>query len=250
MHSGRVSPFHRGPRGPGWYPCDVLTDSPCPQTEDEPRATVVARQLRERILTGRLVSGDRLKDLPLSEEFGVSRNTVRDALGQLAGEGLAVYRRNAGCSVTTLTTGDVRDIFTVRRALESVGVDHSADADLSGLHRQLDRSRQAAEHGDWTGLGTSSLRLHQQIVGFVGSTRLDSFCFSILAQLRLVLAVMPDEGEYQREWFDRDRELVDALESGRHRQAQLVLTRYLADAERQIIDALRGRDTGGGTGRW
>lgn len=212
-----------------------------PQTEDIPRATVVAGTLRDRILTGQLVSGDRLKDLPLSEEFGVSRNTVREALGRLSSEGLAVYRRNAGCSVATLTAEDARDIFKVRRKLEAVGIDSSVDADVSVLTRQREISRIALTTGNWSELSTASLRLHQHIVGFIGSVRLDAFYASILAQLRLVFSVMPDEREHQKEWYDRDEELVAALVSGQRRQAQMLLTQYLDDSEGQIIDTVRAQ---------
>src|SRR6266545_692739 len=50
--------------------------------------------------------------------------------------------------------------------------------------------RKAAAEERWSDLGTTSLRLHQGIVGLLGSPRFDAFFATIVAQLRLVFAVM------------------------------------------------------------
>ncbi|WP_293781590.1 GntR family transcriptional regulator [uncultured Aeromicrobium sp.] len=212
--------------------------------QDDSRPGRIAQQLREEILIGEIMPGTRLKDQALAERFDISRNTVREALGQLARDGLVVYRRNAGCAVRILTEEDARDIYRVRRSIEAAGVDASTavgPTTLDQLRRQLAVSAAAIQQEQWTQLDTSSLRIHQHLVGFIGSPRLDAFFATILAQLRLVFAVMPDEVAHQREWFSRDTELVEDLLSGRRRQAHGVLLQYLEDSERQIIDAIRAQ---------
>src|SRR6476620_6160473 len=60
------------------------------------RSQTVIQKLREMILSGELISGTRLHEVPLSENLQVSRTPVRDALSVLAHEGLLEYRPNRG----------------------------------------------------------------------------------------------------------------------------------------------------------
>lgn len=211
-------------------------------TTGPPTAIRISATLRERITTGELAPGTRLKDSPLADEFGVSRNTLRDSLRQLEIDGLVISRRNAGYAVRMLTETDAHDIYQVRRTLEGAGVEATTRAsaqELDGLSTCVTASRKAARGGQWSQVGTHSLRLHQAIVALLGSERFDSFFSNILAQLRLVFAVMDDEGTFQTQWIDRDDGLVKLLASGNRRQAHLELLQYLADSEAQIIDAIR-----------
>src|SRR6266487_2072280 len=67
----------------------------------------VAHDLRQDVLEGRLPPGARLRDQKLADRFGVSRNTLRDALRLLSVEGLVVSRLHAGSEVRRLTPEDV-----------------------------------------------------------------------------------------------------------------------------------------------
>jgi DNA-binding GntR family transcriptional regulator len=207
-----------------------------------PTATRVALELREQIISGALSPGTRLKDSQLASHHQVSRNTLRDALKQLESDGLVVSRRNAGSAVRVLTETDAHDIYKVRHTLEAAGIDASTAADratVRGFRHYVASSRIAVAENRWSDLGTSSLRLHQAIVGLLGSPRVDAFFSNTLAQLRLVFAVMNDESVFQTQWVPRDEELVSLLIAGNRRQAQMELRQYLLDSEAQVIDAIR-----------
>jgi DNA-binding GntR family transcriptional regulator len=210
--------------------------------ENAHTATRVANQMREQITRGVLLPGVRLKDTSLAEAHQVSRNTLRDALRQLENDGLVVLRRNAGYAVRVLTEEDAHDIYRVRHLLESAGVDASTRVPRDGLApltASVDAERAAARDRMWAEVGTTGLRLHQGIVGLIGSPRTNAFFATIIAQLRLVFAVMEDEASFQAQWMDRDEELLELILTGQRRQAQLELTQYLIDSEMQIIDAIR-----------
>jgi DNA-binding GntR family transcriptional regulator len=219
-----------------------------PSSDGLDTAARVASELREQIMTGVLLPGIRLKDSWLAEHYGVSRNTLRDALRQLESDGLVTSKRNAGCTVRRLTEEDAHDIYNVRHILESAGIDLSVAADrgdMSRFNNYVELSSQAAAAKRWSDLGTGSLRLHQGIVELIGSPQINTFFSNILAQLRLVFAVMQDEAAFQIQWVERDAELVALLTCGNRRQAQLVLRQYLLDSEGQIIDAIRASDAAG-----
>jgi DNA-binding GntR family transcriptional regulator len=209
---------------------------------DQHTADRVAAELRGDILTGHLLPGHRLKDAQLAAQFRVSRNTLREALRLLVADGLVVTRLHAGSSVRRLTEDDVRDIYRVRRTIEVsavLGSSHATEGQLKAVSDALDRTAAALKEALWQDVGTASLVFHQAIVGLCDSERLDAFFANILAQLRLVFAVMPDESAFQRQWVERDRRIADLLLGGRRADAAADLARYLDDSEALVIDAIR-----------
>ncbi|PYG88861.1 DNA-binding GntR family transcriptional regulator [Ruminiclostridium sufflavum DSM 19573] len=80
----------------------------------------VFNQLRSQILTGIYKPGDSLIELRLSEELGVSRTPIREAIRQLELEGLVHAIPNKGAVVKGVTEQDVEDIFTIRMRIEGL----------------------------------------------------------------------------------------------------------------------------------
>ncbi len=87
----------------------------------------VFNQLRKQILTGAYKPGESLIELRLSEELGVSRTPVREALRQLELEGLIVSIPNKGVIVKGVTDQDVEDIFTIRTMIEGLAARWAAE---------------------------------------------------------------------------------------------------------------------------
>jgi DNA-binding GntR family transcriptional regulator len=81
------------------------------------RAQVV-EQLRTAILAGDIPPGAPLVETALSERFDVSRGPLREALRQLIEEGLVVTVPYTGTHVAPLSVDDVREIYSLRTALE------------------------------------------------------------------------------------------------------------------------------------
>src|SRR3954467_8981264 len=82
----------------------------------------VVDELRRSILTNRRRPGDRLIEDRLSEEMGVSRIPIREALRALAAEGLVDVQPRRGASVADVSTQVARDLVEVRATLE--GLNH------------------------------------------------------------------------------------------------------------------------------
>jgi DNA-binding GntR family transcriptional regulator len=74
--------------------------------------------LREDIIDWRLAPGTVLAEVELSERLGVSRTPVREALGRLLAEGLVAAQGGRGVVVTTVSVGDIAQLFELRQALE------------------------------------------------------------------------------------------------------------------------------------
>jgi DNA-binding GntR family transcriptional regulator len=90
-------------------------------------ATGVYLALRNAILDGKFEPGEWLRQERLAEELEVSQTTVRDALNQLIGEGLAVRIPYKGVRVVTISASDLEDIYAMRAVLEGLAAEGAAD---------------------------------------------------------------------------------------------------------------------------
>jgi GntR family transcriptional regulator, transcriptional repressor for pyruvate dehydrogenase complex len=149
-------------------------------------ADTVAVRLREEIVSGRLRPGEKLPtEQQLSETYGVSRPTVREAVGRLKHDGLVITRQGAGAyvadpgavSVFRLDIADfsnreeIRNIVELLMAIEASATEHAAvrrsDEDLKAIQAQLDAMQQAIDRGE-SGVD-EDLAFHRAIIEATGN---------------------------------------------------------------------------------
>ena len=87
---------------------------------DTRRSDSIAEQLEERIFNGTYSDGDRLDEVRLAGEFGVSRTPLREALQRLARSGLVTLIPRRGAFVTQPGPVELLEMFEVMAELESV----------------------------------------------------------------------------------------------------------------------------------
>jgi len=112
------------------------------EAASERRALVdkLASDLQQRVLSGALPSGTRLRQSALAAEFGVSRTPIREALRKLQAGGLVELQPHRGALVRGLSAREIRDAYEVRAELEALAADLAA---VRIRHDQLDRLRAA-----------------------------------------------------------------------------------------------------------
>lgn len=130
---------------------DLLVDPP----STEPATHTVLSTLREKILTGAIAPGARLRAEALATEMNVSRTPIRSALAVLSAEGIVQYSVNRGYTVRSVTIGDILAAVEVRAALEGtaarISVDHGwTAADLARLKDCVVRGREIVDRGAWS----------------------------------------------------------------------------------------------------
>ena len=116
-----------------------------------PLRDVVFNTLRDAILTGKLVPGERLMENQLAEKLGVSRTPVREALRMLELENLVELVPRKGAQVPDMSEKDIVDILEVRSALEglatSVACKKMSKEDLQQLkNMEVDFEKAVAEN--------------------------------------------------------------------------------------------------------
>lgn len=117
----------------------------------------VADILAERILSGDLAPGARIKQDELAEELETSRIPVRDALRMLEARGLVTMRANAGARVTSLTRRDLEVSYEIRERIEPLlladSVPHLTDEDLADLRAVMERNEGVTDVDEAIALG-------------------------------------------------------------------------------------------------
>ena len=91
------------------------------------KQTLVAQRLRKAVLDGELAPGTWLRQAELSTIAGVSRTPVREALVQLASEGLVTIHPHKGVRANPVSLEEFEDIYLVREALEPLAARLSAE---------------------------------------------------------------------------------------------------------------------------
>jgi DNA-binding GntR family transcriptional regulator len=106
---------------------------------------VLREKIEEQIATGELPPGSTLDEAALVEAHGVSRTPVREALIQLAAEGLIEMRPRHGAVVTSIGPGRLIEMFEVMAELESMCGRLAARRMSVGEHKMLAKAHEDCE---------------------------------------------------------------------------------------------------------
>jgi DNA-binding GntR family transcriptional regulator len=193
-----------------------------------------ARELRDRVLTGRLRTGDRLDLDQISDEFGISRTPVREALLELSYEGLVAVTPRSGITVIGISPDDAVDNFAVLATLAGKAAEWATsriDAwQLAELHCLAD----AVEDPD---VVSTNRRFHRAVNLAAGSPRL-------LTYLRQAVRVVPVSyfdlfPEQERRSRAEHAELLSAIERGDATAARAIAEAHVLAAGAALGDWMR-----------
>ncbi len=153
----------------------------------------IANQLRQAIISGTLTPGSVVTEMELANRFGVSRGPLREAMSQLAEEGLLISVPYTGTRVANVTLADVREIYSLRISLESLAFRHlwtSRDdafrLEMANRHRALQQSLSATDRFVST---AAEVHLHSLVYEACGHKLLLETWRRIAGRLQLYLAV-------------------------------------------------------------
>ena len=131
------------------------------------RKTALSTTLRQRILTMQVAPGAVLDEVALSEEFGLSRPPVREAMRQLAGEGFIELEANRPARAASMSYRTLRDFFLVAPmiyvAATRLAAENASKADIAGLRDIQDEFRAAVRSNDVDSRVFQNDRFHLRI---------------------------------------------------------------------------------------
>jgi DNA-binding GntR family transcriptional regulator len=188
--------------------------------------------LRAAIVEGRLQPGDRLKEVELAEQLGISRAPVREALRQLEHEGLVASLPYRATEVLGVSQEEIAEVLVpIRLTIESFAFRKAlpllSDADFEALGQLVARMRDAAERGDLDELAEDDVRFHELVIERSGQPH----CLQIwrLIEPRVRAYFRRDAPAHQRadEIADEHDELLQALVARDEAQLLDTLARHI-----------------------
>ncbi|MCZ7528634.1 MAG: GntR family transcriptional regulator [Acidimicrobiia bacterium] len=139
-------------------------------------ADQVYDSIRDSILSGRLVPGTLHSVKSLADELEVSRTPVREALIDLASQGMVRFERNRGVRILQRTAHDILEIFSLRLLMEvpatRAAVPRLTDGAVRMLEKEFDRMGAAADAGDEPRMMRHDRRFHVVLLEASGNERL------------------------------------------------------------------------------
>ncbi|PJJ87084.1 DNA-binding GntR family transcriptional regulator [Brevirhabdus pacifica] len=131
-------------------------------------AVEVTDRLRQMILEGRLKPGEKIREKLLTEEFGVSRTPLREALKVLASEGLLELIPNRGAIISRQSDAEREEIFLVLSTLEGLAgelaCEAATDEELQEIARLTDALRPQFEARDRRSYFSLNQAIHNAIL--------------------------------------------------------------------------------------
>jgi DNA-binding GntR family transcriptional regulator len=197
-----------------------------------PLNKMVADAIRERILAGEFEPGERLAEEALSAELGVSRMPVREALRQLAAEGIVTIEPRRGASVTAYTPQQVQELVEVRATLESLNAKLAArrkdPEQIAELQRVLAAGARINEKTDLAAIQENNNRFHEALEAIGANSVLSSIVRSLRDRTALIFA-RQSRARVRENWKEH-AEIVKAVISGDAEMASLLAGRHVYNA--------------------
>lgn len=214
-----------------------------PLREPNPRrlGELAADALRRAILLGQLGAGTRLVEDDLAARLHVSRGPIRDALRQLAEEGL-VSTAGRGASVAATGLDNIRELYSLRCAIECLSVELAiqlfSKRDLAEARARLEAMLRAAAEGPLESFVDRDLAFHTLFYERVGHRRLLRAWQALEPSFRVLLSVANINPRIDEVLRMHER-ILAAVEAGDAAEAQRWVRAHLAEAERVLSLAYR-----------
>ena len=213
------------------------------QTADRVRS--IAAALEEEIVLGWLLPRERLVEEDLAERLGVKRHVVREALAELERVGLVERIPNRGAVVRLLDPAEVRQIYSVREALETLAAEQIplpvAPEVLAPLRALQQLHAEAVAVGDARGAFRANMRFHETLFRACGNPHLVELIQGLAQKVhgaRSITAASPEHLALAR---DEHAAMVEALAAGDRPRLVALCRQHLGPSRDAYIAAVETR---------
>ena len=217
--------------------------SPLDLNNYRPLREMVFETLREAIIKGLLRPGERLMEIQIAEELGVSRTPVREAIRKLELEGFLVMVARKGAYVADISVKDITDIFEVRAALEGLAAGLAAERiteeELEQLERALVQTSEATT-GDLNTVVQSDTSFHELIYRASRNQRLQQIVTHLQEQIQRFRAVSLSQPGRTRVFLEEHRKIVEAISERNSELASLLAREHIENAEQSLLSVFEG----------
>lgn len=199
----------------------------------------VFNTLRERILKGDLKPGERLMEIHLADQLGVSRTPIREAIRMLELEGLVKMVPRKGAQVAKISREDVQDVLEVRKALDTLAVklacDRITEDEIAKLKAEEDKFESTLKTEDATLIAEADVAFHDVIQAASKNKRLKNMISNLAERIyRYRFEYIKQQSDGGKTLIDEHREIIKCIEEKDVEAAIRAIELHIDNQEKSI----------------
>ena len=209
----------------------------------KPLREIVSDALRQAIRDGVLPPGERLMEIPLAEELGVSRTPIREAIRILEQEGLVVMIPRRGTYVADMSLKDVTEVFELRSILEELAAELAAERitneEIEALEQHLVEIGNYMNENNLNKVVQADILFHEILYKASRNDRLVEMINNLREQtLRFRTLSMSQTGRLAKTW-DEHRQLVEAISDRDVERARQIARIHMEESEKTLLAGMQ-----------
>lgn len=206
----------------------------------KPLRDVVFENLRTAILEGNLKAGQRLMEVQLAEQLGVSRTPVREAIRKLELEGLVVMLPRKGAYVANMSFKDFIDVLEIRSSLEglaaSLAAERLREEDIEDLERVAKEFETSVREADIDNVLKKDVEFHEKIFLMANNKKLYQLITSLWEQVHRFRVTYVSNYDASLSLVDEHNRILEAIKSGDSDLAKKYATEHIELAEQFFME--------------
>ena len=207
-----------------------------------PLRDVVFNTLRQAILRGELKPGERLMEIRLANQLGVSRTPIREAIRMLELEGLVIMIPRKGAQVAQITEKDLNDFLEVRLGLEELATRFACERirseALGDLYRASRKFESLLETDDLQALAKADVEFHDIIYQATDNARLVQLLNNLREQMYRYRIEYLKDVKARRSLVEEHDALWEALKECDLERAQMIMREHIERQQKNIIHSI------------
>lgn len=208
----------------------------------KPLREIVFETLREAIINGVLEPGERLMEIQLAEEMGVSRTPVREAIRKLELEGFVVMIPRKGAYVSGISMKDIADVFELRAALEGLAAGLAAERiteeELDQLERMLVKIGDCVQNNDLEQLIELDTEFHATLFKASRNERLVQITSNLREQVQRFRTTTLSTPGRLKFTLQEHKKIVEAVSERNVELAKALASEHIENAENSMLEVL------------
>jgi len=186
--------------------------------------------------------GERLNEVALAKELGVSRTPLREALNRLSIEGLLRFLPGKGFFCRDLDVQEIFALYELRKSLEvaalRLAIQRAADTDIADALAFLDTTGPEAGERTVAELVELDEAFHERLVAMSGNAEMLRVLKNVNARIRFVRWIDMNRGDRPASQREHHR-LLEALQARNEADCVAILEQHIDRRMDQITSAIR-----------
>ncbi len=210
------------------------------EKENRSKKQLAYNGIRKMILNGGMKTNTPLVEKQLCDQLGISRTPVREALRELANEGLVELIDGKGVFVKRIEFRDMIEIFEMREALERMAirlfVERADDDSVAQFRQYVEEQEKAHAQEDHAAFMDCDRKIHSLIAEGAKNGRLKCALANIYDQMTQITVSVRDDKRVRDMAIQEHRKILDAVLRNDSRAAEEAVAEHIVQVKQMHIE--------------